>query len=618
MSGFGFYSLTAAWLFALIVPLIIVYFLKLRRPRVNVPSLLLWTRAMEDRRVNSPFQRFKRNLLLLLQLLLLLLLVLAAMQPFLRGNDDRARRRPVLIDTSASMAARDSKGRTRLDVAREQVAELIDNLLPDQELCLIAFSSAPRKLTGFTNNRRILRDALDQLEVADVEADLEEALRMAQALARTTSFQDVLLVSDGNLPDRVDFELSFNISFQRLPAAAANIGITALNAQRAGTAWQVFVRVEGSENASRSASVELSMGDAKIASERITVAAGSTEQLMVSVEPEKAGLLSAELIIDGSDSLAADNVAHLWLPVPRALYVAVPEALSFVRHALAVQQGIRVYAPSDIKQPDLVISDQVADLASPAATRVSLGFVPQPLAKLVTIEDGQTEIVDWRRDAPLLRHVQLTDVMMLAEPKLASDVQDADFESAGYTILAHARNGPLILERRGHSTLEFACLFHVEKSTLPYRVGFPVMMANIIEVARQQSGLSQALPQRTGVLPPAEVATGESCVVEGPGGLRSERVGDAAGTVSGVPAPRAGIYTRSIGAGASETLGASLLSTSETRLQTVEEVLFNEDLAVSANTETIKAERPLWSLLAIVAFVAMLVEWWYFQRRAGS
>ena len=107
----AFTSLSSAWLFLLIVPLVVFYFLKLRRPRVEISSLVLWRQVLSDQRVNSPFQRFKRNLLLLLQLLLLALLVLAAMQPFLRRETGRAHRLPVLIDVSASMAALGQGGR---------------------------------------------------------------------------------------------------------------------------------------------------------------------------------------------------------------------------------------------------------------------------------------------------------------------------------------------------------------------------------------------------------------------------------------------------------------------------------------------------------------------------
>src|SRR6201747_2508443 len=106
----AFSSLASAWLFALLVPLVVFYFLKLKRPRMEIPSLVLWRQVMSDQRVNSPFQRFKRHLLLLLQILILALLALAAMQPFLRREATRGQRLPILIDISASMAGLDHDG----------------------------------------------------------------------------------------------------------------------------------------------------------------------------------------------------------------------------------------------------------------------------------------------------------------------------------------------------------------------------------------------------------------------------------------------------------------------------------------------------------------------------
>src|SRR6266480_163321 len=78
----------AAWAVLLGIPvgIIALYFLKLRRRPVQVPSTLLWRKSLEDLHVNSLFQRLRRNLLLFLQLLAVLLVMLALAGPRIRGS----------------------------------------------------------------------------------------------------------------------------------------------------------------------------------------------------------------------------------------------------------------------------------------------------------------------------------------------------------------------------------------------------------------------------------------------------------------------------------------------------------------------------------------------------
>src|SRR6476660_833190 len=102
---------------AVVVPaLLVLYFLKLRRREFDVPSTLLWRKAIQDLQVNAPFQKLRRNLLLLLQLLLLLLLLLALSRPVSNYTPGPGKTTVILIDRSASMNARDGEnGKTRLD-----------------------------------------------------------------------------------------------------------------------------------------------------------------------------------------------------------------------------------------------------------------------------------------------------------------------------------------------------------------------------------------------------------------------------------------------------------------------------------------------------------------------
>ena len=616
----NFTSLSSAWLFALLVPLIIFYFLKLKRPRQIISSLVLWRQVMSDQRVNSPFQRFKRNLLLLLQILLLTLLALAAMQPFLRREAKRAGRLPVLVDVSASMTALDKDGgKSRLEEARQRLRERIDGLLPDQEMCIIAFSKSARKLTGFTSNKTELRDAVASLAVEDVPGDLDEGLRLAQALARTTPFERVLVLTDGNLPAKTTFELPFTLDLQKLPPAGPNAGITACNARRTAAGdWELFVQLAVTDPApANTASIELSAAGKVIATEQVALTPGGAPRLAFRVSGAQSALIRATLRPGGFDSLAADNTAWLTLPAVRSLDIFVPESLGAFRHALAALDGLRIFPAKDTPSPssyDLAIVDK-AD-SPPARLVCTVGIVPDDLKALVTLEKKSVVAIDWRRESPLLQHVSFDEVLFMDDPVTASGKDDTAFANLGYEPLILGPHGPLALARGDDTALRLHLLFHPDRSTLPFRVAFPILASNLVAHAQKLAGLSESVSVATGVLPAQQFTNGTSVNVSGPEKFTRAEKADERGFVTGIPAPRVGEYVLSAGGGNETRIGVSLLSTNETSLTAVNEVEFGDRISVATASVAPKADRSLWWTLAALSFAVLLIEWWWFQRRA--
>lgn len=621
----GFSALPAAWLFLLLGPLILFYFLKLKRPRMEVPSLALWRQVISDQRVNSPFQRFKRNLLLLLQILLLCALVMGAMQPYWPSGTDRAQAIPVLIDVSASMGALDkSGGTTRLDAAKVEVRRLIDNLLPEQRLCLIAVDSTARRITDFTDNQRVLRDALNGLTVRPVASRLEDGLRMAQALARTAAVQNVVLVSDGNVPAQVDFELPFRLNYQQLPAAGPNVGITEFNARRSKTGWDVLVSLEAtasdSETAARLVEVMLFENGVELRRESVGVSDADPARLSFALESTSAASLELRIRPDGFDALSLDNRAFLELPEPRPLLVDCPVELVAYRHALAALSDVRVYPQEGQPAPasyDLRFTDQLLTSAIPARVTVTTGVVPADLANLVDVETNLVSVVDWNRTAPLLQHVQLLDVQIADNPVSRMGIGERDYELAGYQILAQGAQGPLIVEKSTPSGLTIHLLFHTDRSSLPYRVGFPILVSNAVRIAQQRAELTEARAWPTGILPAKSVAPDTEYTIEAPGGRRERGTSSAAGLLSGMTADEVGRYVWRQGDQVVGSLGTALLSPFETRLQTVEKLMFPET-SVETTAERLATDRPLWGWFAVAGLMLLLGEWWYFQRRPGG
>jgi hypothetical protein len=240
--------------------------------------------------------------------------------------------------------------------------------------------------------------------------------------------------------------------------------------------------------------------------------------------------------------------------------------------------------------------------------------VPEPLRGLIEIgQDGSSSVVDWRRSDPLLAHAVLEDVVISQRVQWAPGASEKDLEALGWEVLVHGDRGPLLVRRAHGGALDVALLFRSDRSTLPYRVAFPVLAANLAAAAMQSAGQSETRCLATGVLPPLGFAPSQPVTIAGPGGLRADAASDGDGVVGGIRAPRAGLY-HVAGGGKEIDLGVALLSPAESSLAAVDQVRFRE-IAVQATAAAIPGERALWRALALLALLVCLVEWWYFHRR---
>ncbi len=623
MSGIGFYAIGAAWLFSLIVPLVVLYFLKLKRPRVIMPSLVFWHRVIEDSRVNSPFQKFKRNLLLLLQLLLLILLILAAMQPYWRTGADETDRLLILIDCSASMGAVDEKNsQTRLDVAKEQVDRMIQALNPDQELCLIVCSRSARQLGPFTDNKRILSESLEKVTVHDIAGDITDALRMAAAIAHVTPFDRVLLLSDGNFPMDIDFDLPFQLDFQKLPEAGPNVGITALNARRATGGWSLFVKLQCTKGAQGVVTVELIQDGEPRASESVMVQQGTEPRLVFSIDAQITTNIELRLTTAAFDSLVADNVAFIELSPARPLRVYVSPTLASYRHALDGISDIIVMSGEDNgdigsdSSPvyDLIITDKPDQPIAQWSTGFHVGYIPDDLKNLLDVTDQGTTVIDWRRTSPLLEHVQLIDLVILEQVSMRDDVNERDLENLYYEVLIHGRQGPLLLHKRDGLKQSFYLLFHSDRSTLAYRVGFPIMLMNLVRTTMHEAGLLEVRGTRAGILPSILLSPVTTYEVKYPDNSTRQETTGQDGILFGIPAPIIGQYAIQSNGKLVAMPGVSLLEPTESLLVSSDQINF-EELSVAGTQASVKINKSIWSLLAKIALCVMLLEWWFFQRR---
>lgn len=274
------YHLPLPWWAALllfVVPFLVIllYFLKLKRKPLHVPSTFLWKKSIEDLHVNSLFQWLRDNVLLLIQLLILLLLIYALMAFQVHGKAGSGKHYILLVDNSASMSVADVEP-NRLEAAKREAIREIDSHGDADSGMVIAFNSRASILQPYTNDRGLLRKAVESIQPTQRRTDIEEALNLAESLANPLRSTDdaasrpadqdpaqartyvstegiaaeVHLFSDGRFPDVPKFAAgNLGLNYHRIGKPGAdvvdNVGLVALNAvrdERGGGKVQVFAR----------------------------------------------------------------------------------------------------------------------------------------------------------------------------------------------------------------------------------------------------------------------------------------------------------------------------------------------------------------------------------------
>jgi hypothetical protein len=282
-----------------LVPLFLtlLYFLKLRRKALEVPSTFLWRKSIEDLHVNSLFQWLRDNILLLVQLCIVLLLIYSALAFQLHGRSTNSGKHYIiLIDSSASMSATDVAP-SRLEVARNEALQLIDSRAEGDTGMVIEFNSRATPVEPYTRDKSRLRAAVRRVTQTQRPTNIEDALELASSLANPHRSGDdeavrpenedpsqrrtyvkpegiaaeVHLFSDGRFPDVPRFAAgSLSLVYHRAGAAGAdmvnNVGIVSLNAGRDdkdSSKVLVFVRLVNFRKEAAEVTVELEWREAK-------------------------------------------------------------------------------------------------------------------------------------------------------------------------------------------------------------------------------------------------------------------------------------------------------------------------------------------------------------------
>jgi hypothetical protein len=638
---------------AVTVPLLLLlYFLKLRRRMLRIPSTLLWRGSVEDLQVNTPFQRLRYSVLLVLQLLVLAALLLALAQPRSQGDVDAAPRIVLVIDRSASMSATDVEveevpDATRLDAARVAAKKIIERLRrgsTTSDVLLLTFAESGQVVSGFESDAETLIAHIDAIEPGHGGSNLAEALRLADAFSRQTDEQatdavDVILLSDGVVAPPGDgrgFSLQAReLEFVRIgpdpegDRTTQNVGIVSFSARRDyddPARVIVFARLINVGPEDVSTVLTLRRDDEIEKIRRLEVPAAddrASGEASVTFELEMSGGAVLSLHHGAGDDLRLDDTAWLVLPPPRQPRVALVHAgdtpdpfLGGLLELLDCRE-VRPLTETqfaDLDQIaldggalfDLIVFDGVPPARLPGVPSLIFGGAPAGIETRPAPERG-SRLLTWQRQHPLLRHVALDDVVFAGFGGFRLP--------AAATPLAMGPEGPVIAEVPVRGARHVLVGFEPSRSNWPVQVSFTVFMQNVLDY------LTLAGSGQTGMV----FAPGEPVTVRTRPDARELRITGPAGMDVVVPAvggelktlPRleeAGIYTVAGANPPLDRVAVGLRSDLESDIRPRDDIVVNAR-SIAASGAADATPRELWPWLVAAAGLILLLEWLTYCRR---
>ncbi|HEY3665446.1 MAG TPA: VWA domain-containing protein, partial [Polyangiaceae bacterium] len=499
------------WLLGLLVPLVLLYVLKIKRQRVTVSSTWLWAAAARDLAAKSPFKRLIAQVPLLLELLALALLALALARPASRGGHIAGEHVAIVVDTSASMGALEPDGRSRLAHARDAASAVIRALAPGAQAVIVEAGREAHVVSAMDTDRRRLEASLAKLEATDAEGRMTQAIATASAQLRPYDRNArLVVVSDGALADRDAFASS------RLPVELVRVGTPLDNAAlvRLDIASsedpsthheqvQAFTMVENFGSKPRTLYVTLSERNVSepLASRRIDLGPGERVPVVLGFEPAP-GDAGAGLIVELSphDALPSDDHAYGRVPSGAKLQVvmAPSKGNAWVARALGSDPNVDLLGASlsglesaGVAPDALVVIDGACPASAPGADLLILNPPPGPCGTtLVGANIDNPVVTSWAEVDPRLRFLSLDGVELTRAHALEPGSPQA--------ALARSREGTLIADASSPGRSMTIVGFDVGDSNWPLKASFVLFMRNVVELARGHRLRGAEAPARTG------------------------------------------------------------------------------------------------------------------------
>lgn len=490
------------WLLALVILPVLLYLVRPKAQVVRVSALFFFKTLAKEHQESSWLRRVKKVVSFVLTMLILVASVLILARFTLPDTAAKNYQTVVvLIDRSASMAATDQYGQTRLAVAKEHIHQYLDTLPESIGKVLIAYDKQPEVIQPRTLAGREFISGLDQVVIQPIPSDFDLAIETATLLAGLEKPALLLHVSDRtehnvDMPDGIDL-IEKNIANTN----PINVGITSFQLRPTPLelgSYDVHARVELNTECrnEKDVNLELFIDDIPTQIRQFSLLPGEGQTFEFQVQGIVGGVLRTEISTEG-DQFALDNWVMAPLPESKPMVVVWIRAQPDAYTNLALQ-AIQESATMEL----LVGTPEQWPLKNPVDAVIFDGWLPKkwPIetpAIVINPPGSSGPIIAKGLESPIpYNSVRATNpdhpVLYRVNSGRLAVSQTSLVETAGaFSSLWKAGNEPLLVAGEVEGQRIVVMAFSPQLSEqLPLTASFPILLGNSILWVVSSDGVS--------------------------------------------------------------------------------------------------------------------------------
>lgn len=339
----GFTNLWPLFLLLTIPPVIMLYILKRKYKEEVISSSLLWREVYKNTRANTPWEKFKNNIMLLLQIIIILSTILALMSPFMSIGGKSYKNVIMVIDNTASMNTIYDDSNSRLEQGKTLAKEYLNSTKDGTNTYIISYDGTSNLLLNGDFNKSNAASIIDKISASYSSGDISDVVSFVKAIGDGIGEEYEALI----FTDKQVAISDINGRIVYLGNSGLNASVDNVSHKFVDDKVKVIANVTNNGDSLYEGDFSLYNGEELVAVEEVTLQVGESKTLSFQLDSLNSDYLKGEL--SRKDILMEDNTYYHVVNENKVKKILlVTDENVFLEKAFGIIENTEVYKTNDV------------------------------------------------------------------------------------------------------------------------------------------------------------------------------------------------------------------------------------------------------------------------------